>query len=97
MLFVCFTNIQKIPLQYGDGNTYTYTEKHGIIESNVAIVGKDSKGRIYAQAYNGGLYILGNSYYKKINYPATVPNTSLIALREIEGNNFFLETTMCTF
>jgi hypothetical protein len=88
MLFVCFSNAQQIPLQYGAGNTYTYTEKDGISEGNVTVVGTDGKGRVYAQAYNGGLYILGNNYYKKINYPSAAPNISLIALREIEGRIF---------
>lgn len=88
LLYTDFTVAQTIPLQYGAGNTYTYAEKDGITESNVAIVGKDSKGRVYAQAFTGGLYILGNNYYKKIAYPADAPSVSLLCIREIEGEIF---------
>jgi Histidine kinase len=88
LLFTFFTAAQTIPLQYGAGNTYTYAEKDGITESNIAFVGKDSKGRVYAQAFNGGLYILGNNYYKKIAYPEAAPSVSLLCIREIEGEIF---------
>lgn len=88
ILFTFFTVAQTIPLQYGVGNTYTYAEKDGITESNLAFVGKDSKGRVYAQVFTGALYILGNNYYKKIAYPVDAPSVSLLCIREIEGEIF---------
>lgn len=84
-LLFFFANAQHIPLQYGAGNTYSYGEKEGIAENDVAVMYKDRQGRLYVMAYGGGLYVIGNNYYKTINFP---PGKPLLAIREIDGEVF---------
>jgi hypothetical protein len=84
-----FVSLAQSPaLQQGVSNIYTYTEMDGLSESNVAFVGKDTHGKVYAQAYNGQTYIIGNNYCRTVKYPTGTSSDAISTMREIEGRQY---------
>ncbi len=73
----------------GFGNTYTYSEKDGIDESNFFVSGIVSDGRVFFHGNTGSLFIKGNNYTRKIKLSPAVSAIRIDIVLE-SGNNQFV-------